>query len=71
MIRRGPLNPIFEVGTRTSVEVLNAERDLFRARRDVLAARYRYILDVLRLKRAAGTLAEADVTRVSGWPAAQ
>jgi len=57
----------FEVGTRTSVEVLNAQRDLFRARRDVLAARYRYILNLLRLKRAAGTLGEEDVARISAW----
>ncbi len=57
----------FQVGTRTSVDVLDAQRDLFRARRDLSEARYRYILDVLRLKRAAGTLSEEDLRIVSIW----
>ena len=57
----------FQVGTRTSVDVLNADRDLFEARRDHAVARYAYILDVLRLKRAAGTLAEEDLHTVNAW----
>ena len=57
----------FQVGTRTSVDVLNAQRDLFRARRDLSEARYGYILDVLRLKRAAGTLSEDDLQLISIW----
>lgn len=51
----------FEVGTRTSLDVLNADRDLFEAQFDLASSRYDYILDVLRLKRAAGTLAEEDL----------
>ena len=57
----------FQVGTRTSVDVLNADRDLFEAKRDHAVARYAYILDVLRLKRAAGTLAEEDLSTVNAW----
>ena len=57
----------FQVGTRTSVDVLDAQRELFRARRDLSQARYGYILDVLRLKRAAGTLSEDDLRLVSAW----
>ena len=57
----------FQVGTRTSVDVLDAQRDLFRARRDLAEARYSYILDVLRLKRAAGVLSEDDLRLVSTW----
>ena len=57
----------FQVGTRTSVDVLDAQRDLFRARRDLSEARYSYILNVLRLKRAAGTLSEEDLRLVSIW----
>ncbi len=57
----------FQVGTRTSVDVLDAQRELFRARRDLSEARYGYVLDVLRLKRAAGTLAEEDLQAVSIW----
>ena len=57
----------FQVGTRTSVDVLDAQRELFGARRDLSEARYRYLLDVLRLKRAAGTLSEEDLRIVSIW----
>ena len=57
----------FQVGTRTSVDVLNAERDVFGARRDHVVARYDYILNVLRLKRFAGTLSEEDLATVNAW----
>ncbi len=57
----------FQVGTRTSVDVLNAQRDLFRAKRDFTQSRYDYILDILRLKQAAGILNEDDLTEVNGW----
>ena len=57
----------FQVGTRTSVDVLDAQRELFGARRDLSEARYGYILDVLRLKRAAGTLSEDDLQQISVW----
>ena len=57
----------FQVGTRTSVDVLDAQRDLFRTRRDLAEARYGYLLDVLRLKRAAGTLSEDDLWLISIW----
>ena len=55
------------MGTRTSVDVLDAQRDLFGARRDLAQSRYDYILDVLRLKSAAGTLAEEDLAQVNAW----
>ena len=57
----------FQVGTRTSVDVLDAKRDLFRARNDLARARYSYILNVLDLKRAAGILSEDDLRLVSTW----
>lgn len=57
----------FQVGTRTSVDVLNAQRDLFRAKRDLSQSRYDYILDILRLKQAAGTFNEEDLAEVNRW----
>jgi outer membrane protein len=57
----------FQVGTRTTVDVLNAKRDLFRAKRDFADARYLYIIDILSLKQAAGTLSEDDLKRVNSW----
>ncbi len=55
----------FEVGTRTIIDVLGAERDLFRARSKYATSRYLYILAGLQLKRAAGSLAEEDIAAVS------
>jgi outer membrane protein len=57
----------FQVGTRTSVDVLNAERRVFEARRDLAFSRYDYIINRLALKQAAGTLSEDDVELVNGW----
>ena len=56
-----------EVGVRTGVDVLNAQQQLFQARRDLAQARYNYILNTLRLRAASGSLNEDDVARVSQW----
>lgn len=53
-----------EVGTRTSVDVLNAQSALFSAQRDFARTRYDYLLSVLRLKAAAGTLGSKDLEEV-------
>lgn len=55
----------FEVGTRTAVDVLLAVRSVYEASRDLAQARYQVILDTLRLKQAAGTLAEADLVQIN------
>lgn len=46
----------YEVGTRTSVDVLEARRRLFESQTNYARARYDYLLNVLRLQLAAGTL---------------
>ena len=56
-----------EVGVRTTVDVLNAQQQLYSAKRDLAAARYNYILSNLRLKAAAGTLSEIDLGEVDKW----
>jgi len=56
-----------EVGVRTQVDVLNAQQQLFSARRDLAQARYNYILSLLRLTASAGRLTEADLQRVNAW----
>jgi len=56
-----------EVGVRTQVDVLNATQQVSQTRRDLAQARYAYILALLRLKAAAGTLTEADVVAVNAW----
>jgi len=57
----------FEVGTRTAVDVLNAQQELFDARRNHANARYIYILQTLRLKSAAGILADNDIQLINNW----
>ena len=57
----------YEVGTRTTVDVLNVRRDLFRARRDYANSRYDYILASLRLKQAAGTVSIDDLQQINQW----
>lgn len=55
----------FELGTVTSVDVLNALRDQFKAQRDLQQARYDYIRYSLVLLREAGTLTPMDLEHVS------
>jgi outer membrane protein len=57
----------FEVGTQTTVDVLAAQNNLSRAETTYSRSRYDYILNILRLKQAAGTLGEADVAEVDAW----
>ena len=57
----------FEVGTRTTVDVLNSQQGLFRARRDYAQVRYNYVLETLSLKLAAGTLSVVDVEQLNPW----
>lgn len=51
----------FEVGTRTIVDVLNSQFALYLAITNYYQSRYNYILNVLRLKQAAGTLQIQDL----------
>jgi outer membrane protein len=55
----------FEVGTRTIVDVLDATRENFLARLNYARARYLYVVDQLRLKRAAGILSREDMLEVN------
>ena len=56
-----------EVGVRTQVDVLNAQQQIFSARRDLAQAKYNYIMSTLRLKAAVGRLGEDDVVAVNAW----
>ena len=57
----------YEVGNRTTVDVLNVRQSLFSARRDYAAARYNYIVNILSLKQAAGTVSVDDLNRINQW----
>ncbi|MEZ8826278.1 outer membrane channel protein TolC [Vibrio amylolyticus] len=55
----------FDVGTRTIVDVLDSTRRLYDANRNLSDARYNYIISVLQLRQAVGTLSEQDVVDVN------
>ncbi|HQM86424.1 MAG TPA: TolC family outer membrane protein, partial [Methylotenera sp.] len=55
----------YEVGVRTSVDVLNAQQQLFSAKRDLLQARYNYLVNIIRLKTTSGIVTEADLADIN------
>jgi outer membrane protein len=57
----------YEVGTRTSVDVLTARQRLLQAQTDYARARYDYVINVLTLEQAAGSLDERRLLKVNGW----
>lgn len=59
-----------EVGVRTNVDVLNAQQQVYQVRRDLAAATYNYLMNLLRLKAAVGDLREADLEQFNRYLAA-
>lgn len=57
----------FDVGTRTIVDVLNSQFNLYRAITLFYQARYDYLMNVLRLKQAAGNLQVQDLEEIDQW----
>jgi len=55
----------YQVGVRINIDVLNAQRQLYQTRTDLSRARYDVIVNGLRLKAAAGSLRETDLTPVN------
>jgi outer membrane protein len=54
-----------EVGVRTNLDVLNTQQNVFQTRRDLAQAYFNYLLGVLRLKAAVGSLDEQDLEDVN------
>jgi outer membrane protein len=54
-----------EVGVRTTVDVLNAQQQYFSAKRDLLQARYSYLVNIIRLKVASGLVSEPDLQDIN------
>ncbi|OEE77191.1 outer membrane channel protein TolC [Vibrio ordalii] len=55
----------FDVGTRTIVDVLDSTRRLYDANKNLSNARYDYVLSVLQLRQAVGTLSEQDILDIN------
>ena len=57
----------YDVGTRTSVDVLNARKNLVQAETDFAGSRYDYIVSVLQLRLAAGNLDREQLNGINAW----
>jgi len=57
----------FEVGTRTSVDVLISVRETFRANLEYAGSRYEFLINSLKLRQAAGILQEDDLFEINRW----
>lgn len=57
----------YEVGTRTIVDVMQSQSNLFDAKRNYAKARYNYVVSSLRLKEAAGMLSALDIEEINRW----
>lgn len=55
----------FEAGTRTMVDVLAEQRNLFRAKRDYARARYDYLVNSIKLKQASSSLNQDDLEQIN------
>ena len=55
----------YEVGTRNTVDLLDAQKRLFQAQRDYASSRYDYIISMLRLKASVGSLSPKDLMSIS------
>jgi len=60
----------YEVGTRNIVDVLQAQQRLFSSQFDYADSRYNYVLDLLRLKQASGSLEESDLLQLNNFTTA-
>ncbi len=56
-----------KVGVRTSLDVLNAQQQVYSAWQQLSAAKYAYLLATLQLKDAAGTLAPQDLVQLDRY----
>ncbi len=57
----------YEAGTRTAVDVLQQRKVWVQAQTDYSHSRYDYLLNVLKLQQAAGTLSQQTVSHVNTW----
>ncbi len=57
----------YQVGTRTEVDVLQERQNLVQAETNYAEARYAYLLDIIQLQLAAGTLDRRTIEQINRW----
>lgn len=56
-----------EVGTRTMVDVLTIQRNLYKAKSDYARSRYDYLINGIKLKQASGSLSDEDLSQINQY----
>ena len=57
----------YEVGTRTTIDIVDAESKLSESKRNFYEAIYGYILNVIKLQYQVGTLSIKDIEYLNQW----
>lgn len=57
----------YDAGTRTTLDLLNAQREQFRSKRDYARARYDHLLASLKLKEVVGALTDSDLEQINNY----
>jgi outer membrane protein len=57
----------YEVGTRTTVDVLAARRNLIQAQQSYSTAKYSYLNNLIRLQLTAGALDRGTIESINNW----
>lgn len=57
----------YKAGTRTILDVLNSQTSLYQAQQTYSADQYNYLINILTLKEAAGTLGPDDLAEMNCW----
>ncbi|WP_347988729.1 TolC family outer membrane protein [Methylomonas sp. AM2-LC] len=57
----------FKIGTRTMVDVVTAQRNLYRIKSDYARSRYDYLIEGVKLKEASGSLSEQDLQQINHY----
>jgi len=57
----------YQAGTRTQIDILNAQQQRMNVRRDMAQARYMYLMARVRLQGLAGSLNEDEINLINSW----
>jgi len=57
----------YQAGTRTQIDILNAQQQRMNVRRDLANARYQYLMARIRLQGLVGSLNEEEINTINSW----
>ena len=57
----------YQAGTRSQIDILNAQQQRMNVRRDLANVRYQYLLARVRLQGLVGSLNEEEISTINGW----